>query len=265
MPTTLLARHATVDGVRIIVLRLLVDEIRPLLITVSTPCRRSAPAGSLLLSGFPCVPFLATDLAPVSSGEPLLVAVRLTAASLRGRSGKARKLAAGVARPRAASGSVVSLPSRPGDLTDVDFPDDGSNRGVGPVLWSRSTDRRYAPPTINGAHGRSPGPRGEIRFYRRVRHAPHALPTAQHTAKCAGASPSARSPTPTRPAQTSPYRSHQWPAWMHRILTPSVARTQALMRGDSRLSPRSQFRERPASDPPHRLNGRAPPPNRQRD
>ncbi len=160
-------------------LRLLVDEFRRFVDHRST---LSAFCDSRLFTlSRTYVPFLAT-VAPVSSGEPYLSRCGYQPAPIR-------KLAAGVTHPRERRRAVwVSLPSLRlprGSLTDVDFDHDGEH-GSRSVLWSDRQTGRYVPPTIQqltavtGAARKTALPSTTLRARAN---------TAQHTAKCAGASP----------------------------------------------------------------------------
>lgn len=181
------------------------------------------------------------------------------------------------------------------------------------MLWSRSTDRRYAPPTIQQLTGGHRG-RAEIRSTEYDTPRARATHRSTHGKMCWGFSQrliaayahpdrrrgktmmteiihALRSGVPhaleelaqlgrtlwRRRADVLVYFDHHTSNGpteaingrleaLHRNAL-GLPELRALMRGDSRLSPHSRFHtEHPASDPPHRLNGRRTHhANRQRD
>lgn len=137
------------------------------------------------------------------------------------------------------------------------------------MLWSRSTDRRYAPPTIQQLTGGHRG-RAEIRSTEYDTPRARATHRSTHGKMCWGFSQrliAAYAHPDRRRGKTSPTEAINGRLDALRRNALGLPELRARMRGDSRLSPHSRFHtEHPASDPPHRLNGRRTHhANRQRD
>lgn len=119
------------------------------------------------------------------------------------------------------------------------------------------------------AHGRSPG-RAEIRSTEYDTPRARATHRSTHGKMCWGFSQrliAAYAHPDRRRGKTSPTEAINGRLDALRRNALGLPELRALMRGDSRLSPHSRFHtEHPASDPPHRLNGRRTHhANRQRD